>query len=108
MATVEVAAKSEIPVGTMRAFTVEGSEVLVANVDGNFCAISNICTHMGGHLSRGELSGFVVRCPRHGSRFDVRTGANVGPAKIGPLKMSPADLKTFAVTVEGDVIKVTV
>ena len=107
MATVEVAAKSEIPVGTMRAFSIEGSEVLVANVEGTFYAVSNTCTHMGGHLAQGELDGFVVRCPRHGSRFDVRTGANVGPAKIGPLKMSPAGLKMFAVTIEGEAVKVS-
>ena len=107
MAEVQVATTSDIPAGSMKAFPVEGAEVLVANCDGVFYGVSGICTHMGGHLAKGKLEGFEVRCPRHGSRFDVRTGANVAPPKIGPLKMSAADLKTYAVTVEGDAIKVT-
>ncbi len=107
MAVVQVATKSEIPAGSMKAFSLEGAEVLVANCDGAFYAVSGICTHMGGHLAKGRLEGFVVRCPRHGSRFDVRTGANVAPPKIGPLKMSAADLRTYVVAIEGDAVKVT-
>jgi nitrite reductase/ring-hydroxylating ferredoxin subunit len=105
MASVQVATKSEIPPGSMKAFPVGGAQVLVANCDGGFYAVSNTCTHMGGHLSEGRLDGFVVACPRHGARFDVRTGANVGPPKIGPLKMKAADVKSYKVTVEGEAIK---
>jgi 3-phenylpropionate/trans-cinnamate dioxygenase ferredoxin subunit len=106
MASIQVATKGEIPAGTMKAFPVDGAEVLVANCDGAFYAVSNRCTHLGGHLADGRLEGFVVRCPRHGSGFDVRTGANVAPAKIGPIKMSPADLKAYSVTIDGDAVKV--
>jgi 3-phenylpropionate/trans-cinnamate dioxygenase ferredoxin subunit len=108
MASVQVTNKNELPAGTMKAFQVGGSDVLMANCDGAFYAVSNTCTHMGGRLSMGRLDGFVVECPLHGARFDVRTGANVAPPDIGSRKMTIADLKTYAVTVEGDAVKVDV
>jgi nitrite reductase/ring-hydroxylating ferredoxin subunit len=106
MASVQIVTSNDIPAGTMKAFVVDGSEVLVANCDGVFYAVSNICTHMGGHLAEGKLDGYVVRCPRHGACFDVRTGANVTPPKIGPLKMSAADLATFVVTHDGEAVSI--
>jgi 3-phenylpropionate/trans-cinnamate dioxygenase ferredoxin subunit len=108
MALTQVASKNEILPGAMKAFTVNGVEVLVANCDGAFYALSAICTHFGGHLADGHLDGFVVKCPRHGAGFDVRTGANVAPAKLGPIKMSPADLKTYAVALEGESVRIDV
>jgi len=58
-----------------------GKDVLVANVDGQYYAIGNVCTHMGCTVSDGVLTGANVECPCHGSTFDVRTGAVVrGPA----------------------------
>jgi 3-phenylpropionate/trans-cinnamate dioxygenase ferredoxin subunit len=108
MAFTQVANKSELAPGTMKAFAVEGADVLVANCDGALYAVSAICTHFGGHLVDGQLDGFVVRCPRHGAGFDLRSGANVTPAKIGPIKMSPASLKTYAVTIEGEAVKIDI
>jgi 3-phenylpropionate/trans-cinnamate dioxygenase ferredoxin subunit len=108
MASFQVATKNELPFGTMKAFSVNGSDVLVANCDGALYAVSNTCTHMGGHLARGRLDGFVIECPLHGARFDVRTGANVAPPKVGSLKLTVADLRTYAVAVEGEAVKVDV
>jgi 3-phenylpropionate/trans-cinnamate dioxygenase ferredoxin subunit len=108
MALTQVAGKNDIQPGTMKAFTVGGAEIMVANCDGVFYAVSAICTHFGGHLADGHLDGFLVKCPRHGAGFDLRTGANVAPAKIGPIKMSPAGLKTYAVTLEGEAVKVNI
>ncbi len=56
---------------------VEVDERLVGlfRVDGTFYAIDDVCTHDGGPLVDGELEGFAVACPRHGAKFDVRTGA---------------------------------
>ena len=107
MASVQVATIDEIPSGAMKAFPLDGTEVLVANCGGVFYAVSNICTHMGGHLTEGKLDGFVVRCPRHGACFDVRTGDNVTSPKIGPLKMKAADLQTYTVSVEGEAVSVS-
>ena len=58
-----------------------GRELLLANVNGEFHAVSDRCSHEGALLSGGRLDGAVVTCPAHGSRFDVTTGKNLsGPA----------------------------
>lgn len=55
---------------------VEVGDRLVAlfHVQGKFYAIDDVCTHDGGPLADGELEEFSIACPRHGARFDVRTG----------------------------------
>jgi nitrite reductase/ring-hydroxylating ferredoxin subunit len=58
----------------MKAVDVAGEKVCIINIDGNFYAIGNVCTHVGGPLNEGTLEGFDVECPWHGSKFDVRTG----------------------------------
>jgi nitrite reductase/ring-hydroxylating ferredoxin subunit len=60
---------------------VDGEPVAVFNVDGQFYATHNECTHVGGPLSQGHLEGFNAICPWHDSCFDVRSGeATCGPA----------------------------
>jgi 3-phenylpropionate/trans-cinnamate dioxygenase ferredoxin subunit len=98
---VTAARTSDIPIGQVREFTVDGIAIAIANVDGAFYAIDDVCTHDGGPLGEGTLVGDQVECPRHGARFDVRTGA---------VKALPAVLPvhTYPVRVEGDEIKVRV
>ncbi|MFQ5435380.1 MAG: non-heme iron oxygenase ferredoxin subunit [Anaerolineae bacterium] len=48
--------------------------VVIFNIGGTFYCIADLCTHDDGPLEDGELEGFEVECPRHGARFDVRTG----------------------------------
>ncbi|MEM2936185.1 MAG: Rieske 2Fe-2S domain-containing protein, partial [Candidatus Bathyarchaeia archaeon] len=59
----KVAETSEVPVGKMKMVKLEGKEVLIANVDGNYYAIGDRCTHAGGDLSKGYLSGNIITCP---------------------------------------------
>jgi 3-phenylpropionate/trans-cinnamate dioxygenase ferredoxin subunit len=99
---VKVAEKSEIPIGTMKKVSLNGKEILVANVDGNFYAIGGKCTHMGGDLSKGVLDGNIVKCPRHGSRFDVTTGRNISGPKILFLAPKVNNEPLFPVKVEGN------
>ncbi len=90
-----VASTSEIPPGIMRKVTVDGQEVLLANVDGEYYAIGNVCTHQEGPLDEGILDNYEVECPWHSSRFDLRTGA----VKRGPAgNLEP----TYEVRVDGD------
>ncbi len=59
----------------------DGKEILVVNLGTTFTAIGNRCTHMGCRLSSGKMEGDTIRCPCHGSMFNVRTGKVVrGPA----------------------------
>lgn len=96
---VKVARVSEIPAGGMKMVTLGIEEVLITNLEGKFYAIGNACTHVGGPLAEGELSGKVVTCPWHGSQFDVTDGHVVGP---------PARLPepVYELTVQGDDIMI--
>ncbi len=78
---VRVASTMEIPEGKMKKVMFGGTQVLISNVKGKYYAIGNVCTHMGGPLDRGKLSGYEVECPLHGSHFDVTNGqVKRGPA----------------------------
>jgi nitrite reductase/ring-hydroxylating ferredoxin subunit len=96
-----VAATSELTTNTMITVTVNGKEVLLANVDGFYYAIANKCTHAGGSLARGVLKGGIVTCPNHGARFSVKTGEAVGETKIGFGKIKTEDEECYPVKVEG-------
>ena len=77
----QVATTDELPPGVMRKVVVDSTEVLLANLDGKYYAIANLCTHHGGPLDESTLRSPEVECPWHGSRFDLRTGmVTHGPA----------------------------
>lgn len=76
---VKVAESREIVPSSMKAVEVDGEKVCVINAEGNYYAIGNVCTHVGGPLDEGTLEGFEVECPWHGSKFDVRTGNPTKP-----------------------------
>ena len=70
---VKVAETKDFQASRMMAVEVNGEKVCVANVEGRYYAIGNVCTHMGGPLAEGEIEGFEVQCPWHGSKFDIMT-----------------------------------
>jgi nitrite reductase (NADH) small subunit len=74
MAFVCVAKATDIPPGQIREIRLEGMTIALANVAGEFHAISNTCLHRGGPLGQGSLQGNVVTCPWHGWSFDVTSG----------------------------------
>ena len=76
---VKVAKTNEIEPGQARLVDVQGKRIALFNIDGTFFALDSTCTHKGGPLAEGEISGHEVTCPWHGARFDVRTGKVVGP-----------------------------
>jgi nitrite reductase/ring-hydroxylating ferredoxin subunit len=75
---------------------------LIANVDGDFYAIGNSCTHAGGDLSKGSLEGKIVTCPRHGAKFDVTTGKVVSGPKVLFLHPKIKDEPSYEVKIEGN------
>ena len=87
---------AEVPPGKMIKVSVEGKEIMVANVDGDYCAIDDSCTHSGASLSEGKLDGCKVVCGWHGAQFDCKTGKLVKfPAKI-------RDVAAYNVSIESD------
>jgi nitrite reductase/ring-hydroxylating ferredoxin subunit len=95
---VTVAKTEDVPEGEMIGATVDGLELLVANVGGEYRAIGSVCTHEGGPLADGDLYDSTVTCPWHGSEFDVRTGEVVTPPATEPEPV-------YEVRVEGDEIQ---
>jgi nitrite reductase/ring-hydroxylating ferredoxin subunit len=59
--------------------------VAIFNVDGQFYAIQDVCTHDGGPLAEGPLIGCEIECPRHGARFDLRDGHVTAPPALVPV-----------------------
>ena len=76
---VKVASTGDLSPGQGKMVEVGGKTIALFNVDGNYYAIDDACTHNGGPLSEGELTGKEVTCPWHGSVFDVTTGGVLGP-----------------------------
>jgi nitrite reductase/ring-hydroxylating ferredoxin subunit len=96
---VAVATISDVPAGSMKCVAIERERVVLAHVDGQFHAFSDICGHRNAPLSRGKLAGHIVECPLHFAQFDVRTGKLVD----GPIS---ADLPVYEVRVENGTILV--
>jgi nitrite reductase/ring-hydroxylating ferredoxin subunit len=76
---VKAAGTKDVQASQMMAVEVNGEKVCIANVEGRYYAIGNVCTHMGGPLAEGKIEGFEIQCPWHGSKFDIRTGNVVRP-----------------------------
>jgi nitrite reductase/ring-hydroxylating ferredoxin subunit len=88
-----------LPEGKVMLLRLEGERVAVYNVDGNFYATQEECTHARGPLSEGKLEGKIITCPWHYSCFDVSDGSVVCKPAIKPLR-------TYQVKVEGEVGRV--
>jgi glycine betaine catabolism B len=76
---VKVAETKDIQTSQMKEVQFDSQDVCIANVDGKYYAIGNVCTHEGGPLADGRLEGYEVECPWHQSKFDMRTGEVTSP-----------------------------
>jgi 3-phenylpropionate/trans-cinnamate dioxygenase ferredoxin subunit len=98
---VAVADLRDIPVGEIKFVEANGVPIALCNVEGQVFAVGNVCTHDAGPLSGGFLDGFAIECPRHGARFDVRSGKVLClPAAV--------PIPTYPVQLDGETIKVKV
>lgn len=69
-----VAATTEIPPGGRKSVVVDDVPALLLRVGDDYYCIEDTCTHDGQAMTDGELHGCEITCPRHGARFDIRTG----------------------------------
>jgi 3-phenylpropionate/trans-cinnamate dioxygenase ferredoxin subunit len=101
LARVRVASVDEVPEGALKGVVTDHSEICLAHAeDGNFYAISDICTHENFLLSGGELFDLQVECPQHGSRFNLKTGAVTGLPAVIPTQVYPVEVEGNDVFVE--------
>ena len=98
MAFVAVGSKQDFPEGSGRIVKVNGKEIAVFRVGGEFHAIDNTCAHMGGPLGEGSVKGDVVSCPWHGWQFNIKTGVSLDTA---------AKVASYEVRVEGETVTVS-
>jgi 3-phenylpropionate/trans-cinnamate dioxygenase ferredoxin subunit len=98
-AWVPVAPATAIAPGDFASVEIDGRFVAVFNIDGEFLAIDDVCTHDGEGLAGGELDGDVVVCPRHGARFCLRTGEALTPPAYEPVR-------TYATRVASGIVEV--
>ncbi len=96
---IDVCRTDELKPGEHRVVDLDGTEVAVFNLDGEFHAIEDVCTHDGAEIASGTLDQDVIVCPRHGARFCIRTGQVLSPPAY-------EDLHVFPVRVEKDTIQV--
>jgi len=97
---VTVAQVGEIPEGGVKVVRVHDQAIALFHVGGEYFAIDDICTHDGGPLAEGALEGTAIECPRHGAKFDVRTGAVLSFPASSPVG-------TYPVRIQGDEIQVS-
>ena len=96
MEKIIVGKTSDIALGQMIKVTIDGRDILIANIDGEYCATDDSCTHSGSSLSEGKLDDCTITCGWHGAEFDCKTGKLVKfPAKI-------RDLTSYNVVEESD------
>lgn len=95
---VAVAKKDELKPGEAKVVDVNGRQVALYNVDGEFFATDNTCLHRGGPLGEGFLDSEIITCPWHGWTYNVKTGVNPVNPQI--------KVETFEVKIEGDEVKV--
>jgi 3-phenylpropionate/trans-cinnamate dioxygenase ferredoxin component len=100
---IDVCPLAELPPGSMKIVQTGAIAVGVYNVDGELYALEDRCSHDDGPLVEGEweVETAQVICPRHGSRFDIRSGRALTLPAYEPVE-------TFSVRVEDGIVKVAV
>jgi 3-phenylpropionate/trans-cinnamate dioxygenase ferredoxin subunit len=86
---VTVAKVGEIPSGGVKVVRIGDQEIAVFHLDGAYHAMDDVCTHDGGPLAEGTIEDHVIECPRHGARFDIRTGAVLSMPATAPVTTYP-------------------
>jgi nitrite reductase/ring-hydroxylating ferredoxin subunit/ferredoxin-thioredoxin reductase catalytic subunit len=96
---VRVAAFDDLADGQTRHVRIGKRDVAVVRANGEYFALSNVCRHAFGPLSEGFVDGYILMCPWHGWRYDVRDGTTDHP---------DADVRTYPVVVRAGEVFVTV
>jgi 3-phenylpropionate/trans-cinnamate dioxygenase ferredoxin component len=76
--------------------------IAVYNIDGQFYAIEDICTHDGGELAGGPIEGHSVECIRHGAKFDLRSGEALCAPAYTPTTVFPVKVEDGVVYTRDD------
>ncbi len=96
---VEIAPVAEVPVGERLFIDAAGRSIVIFNLAGKFYAIGDVCSHDSGPVGDGEIEEHEIICPRHGARFDIRSGkATSLPAVV--------DIPSYPIRVVGNMLEI--
>jgi 3-phenylpropionate/trans-cinnamate dioxygenase ferredoxin subunit len=99
---VTVARQGELAPGEWRTADLDGTPVVVFNIDGDYFALEDVCTHDGGQLTGGHVEGAEIVCPRHGARFCIRTGEALTAPAYEPTSKFPVRVANGEIQVRDD------
>ena len=99
---VDVGPADEFPAGSRQTVDVDDVPIIVFNLDGEYFAIEDVCTHDYSSLDDGELDGDEIICPRHGARFNVRTGKALTAPAYEAIATFPVRVRNGSVQVKDD------
>lgn len=91
--TVRVASVQEVPDGGRKSIVVDDLPALLLRVGDDFYCIEDVCTHDGQPLTNGPVEGCAITCPRHGARFDLKTGKALCMPATEPVRTFPVEVR---------------
>lgn len=96
---IPVGSVEEVKDGQRLFIEIDGRPIVILNIEGEYFAIADVCSHDDGPVGEGVIEGYDIICPRHGARFDIRTGKVIAlPAFV--------DIPAYPVRVNGDQIEI--
>jgi len=98
----DVAATDELAPGDYRVVDIDDALIAVFNIDGEYYAIEDVCTHDYETLTGGCIEGEEIVCPRHGARFNIKTGEALTPPAYEPVATLPVRIDNGRVQVRDD------
>ena len=97
---ISVCKLADVPKGEMRCVGIKDRNVLVAHTQAGVMVSDEMCTHEDARLCDGNLNGTLVKCPLHGSRFDLTTGAVLDDPATQPLRIYPVSIEQDTVMID--------
>lgn len=98
----DVCSVEELPAGQWKTVDVDGTDIAVFNIDGDFHAMEDVCTHDGACLTGLPIEGCEIICPRHEARFNIKTGEALTPPAYDPVDVFPVQVENGMIQVRDD------
>jgi 3-phenylpropionate/trans-cinnamate dioxygenase ferredoxin subunit len=96
---IAIGSVEELKEGERMFIEIDGKPIVILNINGEYYSIGDVCSHDDGPVGEGNVEGYEIICPRHGARFDLRTGKVLAlPAFV--------DIPAYPVRVVGDQIEI--